>query len=336
MPAGGSCEAPVTELVCLSVLGTAPWVSRIDEIKAATAVNVEAERKVAQLNDEMQALARSLRVKDQTIQETGVKIELMERRMEMVKKQADTITDLENELAKARKQERAYEEAMEQLQADLDALEQDNSKLKAIANNPERQPSTTQVVEPETVPTESNLETSYLLEQVTRPLATLHHVSRAERLPLQLEALRGTVRFLRSENSFLKGQDLLKEIENLPALPEPFPREPTPPLVPSTLSDSDSDSDDEPRAPPTLRSLAVESKLLYREVIKYTSSPRLVDLSVLREKREGGPATTRAWMPRKKTPAYQLFERKMQGERLGKRLKGLLELTNHIAVAEAD
>ncbi|KAI0801398.1 dynactin [Fomes fomentarius] len=300
----------------LKILGTAPWVSRIDEIKAATAVNVEAERKVAQLNDEMQALARSLRVKDQTIQETGVKIELMERRMEMVKKQADTITDLENELAKARKQERAYEEAMEQLQADLDALEQDNSKLKAIANNPERQPSTTQVVEPETVPTESNLETSYLLEQ--------------------LEALRGTVRFLRSENSFLKGQDLLKEIENLPALPEPFPREPTPPLVPSTLSDSDSDSDDEPRPPPTLRSLAVESKLLYREVIKYTSSPRLVDLSVLREKREGGPATTRAWMPRKKTPAYQLFERKMQGERLGKRLKGLLELTNHIAVAEAD
>ncbi len=187
--------------MCLSVLGTAPWVSRIDEIKAATAVNVEAERKVAKLNDEMQALTRSLRVKDQTIQETGVKIELMERRMEMVKKQADTITDLENELAKARKQERAYEEAMEQLQADFDALEQDNSKLKAIANNPERQPSTTQVVEPETVPTESNLETLYL---VMTPLATLHHVSRAECLPLQIEALRGTVCFLRSENSFLK------------------------------------------------------------------------------------------------------------------------------------
>ena len=139
---------------------------RIDEIKAATAINVEAERKVAQLNDEIQALARNLRIKDQTIQETGVKIELMERRMETVKKQADTITDLENELAKARKQERAYEEAMEQLQADLDALEQDNAKLKALANNPERQPSTTQVVEVEAVPTEGNLETSYLLEQV--------------------------------------------------------------------------------------------------------------------------------------------------------------------------
>ncbi|KAM5539842.1 hypothetical protein V8D89_006345 [Ganoderma adspersum] len=298
----------------LKISGTAPWVLRIDDIKAATAVNVEAERKVAQLNDEMQALARTIRIKDQTIQETGVKVELMERRMETVKKQADAITDLENELAKARKQERAYEEAMEQLQADLDGLEQDNAKLKTLENNPEWQASTAQVVEAEAVPTEGNLETSYLLEQI--------------------DALRGTVRFLRQENSFLKGQDLLKEIEALPELPAPIPRSPTPPLVPSTLSDSDSDSEDEPRSPPTLRSLAVESKLLYREVIKYTSSPRLVDLSVLKATRANGQPTTKAWMPRKKTPAYQLFERKMQGERLGRRLKGLLELTSHIAESD--
>ncbi|KAH9854440.1 dynactin [Lenzites betulinus] len=298
----------------LKISGSAPWVARIDEIKAATAINVEAERKVAQLNDEIQALARTLKIKDQAIQETGVKVELMERRMETVKKQADAITDLESELSKARKQERAYEEAMEQLQADLDALEQDNAKLKTLANNPERQASTTQVVEPETVPTESNLETSYLVEQI--------------------DALRGTVRFLRSENSFLKGQDLLKEIESLPELSDPFPREPTPPLVPSTQSDSESDSDDERRPPPTLRDLAVESKLLYRDVIKYTSSPRVVDLSVLRARREdGGSGAAKGWVPRKKTPAYQLFERKMQGERLGKRLKGLLEMTSHMAAA---
>ncbi|OSD01208.1 dynactin [Trametes coccinea BRFM310] len=293
----------------LKISGTAPWVSRIDEIKAATAINVEAERKVAQLNDEIQALARTLKIKDQTIQELNVKVELMERRIEAAKKQADAITDLENELSKARKQERAYEEAMEQLQADLDALEQDNAKLKALANNPERQASTTQVVEAESVPAEGNFETSYLLEQI--------------------DALRGTVRFLRGENSFLKGQDLLKEIEALPELPAPVPREPTPALVPSTLSDSESDSDEDPR-PPTLRDLAVESKLLYREVIKYTSSPRVVDLSVLRAKRENGHAPVKGWMPRKKTPAYQLYERKVQGERLGKRLKGLLDITSHI------
>ena len=76
-----------------------------------------------------------------------MKVELMERWMETVKKQADAITEVENELAKVRKQERAYKEAMEQLQTDLDALEQDNAKLKTFANNPERQASTAQVVE---------------------------------------------------------------------------------------------------------------------------------------------------------------------------------------------
>ena len=163
--------------------GTAPWVARIAEIKAALAVNVEAERKVATLNDEIQALARSVRTKDQSIQESSVKIELMERRLEAVKKQADTIVELENELIKARKQERAYEEAMEQLQADLDVLEQDNAKLKTMTAGQERQGTALnffkykthldhpqvngpQAPEPENIPIEGSLETSHLLEQV--------------------------------------------------------------------------------------------------------------------------------------------------------------------------
>ena len=112
---------------------------RIDDIKASLAVNVEAERKVAQLNEEIQELARGIRSRDQTVQESSVKIELMERRLDAVKKQAETIANLEAEIAKARKQEKSYEEAIEQLQSDLDALEQDNSKLKQLTAGMERQ-----------------------------------------------------------------------------------------------------------------------------------------------------------------------------------------------------
>lgn len=123
----------------LTVTGTAPWIVRIAEVKSATAVNVEAERKLAQLNDEMQALVRTLKSKDQHIQESGVKIELMERRMDTGRKQGEMISELESELQKARKQERAYEEAMEQLQADLDVFEQENKKLKTAATAVEKQ-----------------------------------------------------------------------------------------------------------------------------------------------------------------------------------------------------
>lgn len=135
------------------------------------------------------------------------------------------------------------------------------------------------------------------------------------------------------ENSYLKGQDLLREVEALPPLPETASRQPTPPLVPSRASDSegsDSDSED-PSTPVSLRTLAAESKLLYREVIKYASTPKVVDLSATRSTRGDG-TEGKPWQPKKKTPAYQVWERRQEGERLGKRLKGLLERTNNLQV----
>jgi dynactin 1 len=146
------------------------------------AVNVEAERKVAQLNEEMQGLVRTLKVKDQNNQESSVKIELMERRMEAAKKQAEAVTELEGLLGKAQKQEKYYVEAMEQLQSEFDTLAKENSKLKAAFNAPEKGENgniyegftRSTCVVPGAATTQSqsvlnvdgNLETTHLLEQV--------------------------------------------------------------------------------------------------------------------------------------------------------------------------
>lgn len=101
-----------------------------------------------------------------------------------------------------------------------------------------------------------------------------------------------------------------------------MPREPTPPLDPSGLSDSDPDTEsDSELPPPTLRGLATETKMLYRDVIKFSSSPRVVDLSTRAKTGTGG----KAWVPKKKTPAHQVLERKMEGERLSRRVQGLLD-----------
>lgn len=144
---------------------------------------------------------------------------------------------------------------------------------------------------------------------------------------MQINALRGTVRYLRTENSYLKGQDLLREIEALPPLPDRT-RQPTPPLDPSTASDSDSDSE-LPDSPPTLRDLATETKMLYRDVIKFSSSPRVIDLSALNAKKAEANGK-RLWMPKKQTPAHQVWERKMEAERLSRRVHGLLERASAI------
>ncbi|KAL5476515.1 hypothetical protein ACEPAI_3372 [Sanghuangporus weigelae] len=226
------------------------------------------------LNEEIQELARGIRSRDQTVQELSVKIELMERRLDTVKKQADTISSLEAEIAKARKQEKSYEEAIEQLQSDLDAMEQDNAKLKQLTAGMERQPSVgPQQNETDVMSSEANLEISHLLEQI--------------------EALRGAVRYLRRENSYLKGQDLLREIQALPPIPGFSSRPSTPPLDPSD-STSESDSDSESLHPPSLRSLATETSILYRD----------------------------------------LLQRKMAAEELSRRVKGLLEKASSVGVTQ--
>ncbi|TFL06330.1 dynein associated protein-domain-containing protein [Pterulicium gracile] len=283
------------------ITSTAPWIARTAEIKAAAAYNAEAERKAAQLADEIQGLVRTLKERDQGIQESAVKIQLMDRRLEASKKQGDSIVELEGQLGKAREQERAYEEAMEQLQADLQTLEQEHARLKANPAGHERQTSNVQVPEADAIAVEGTMETSYLIEQV--------------------EALRGTVRFLRTENSFLKGQDLLREIHALPPLKLPVERPATPPLHPSGLSDTD-ESDEE--APVTLLSLSAETKVLYRDVMKFATNPKIVDLSQRNERRHAANGGG-FWMRKKHMPAQQVLDRKTEAERLSRRVKGLLD-----------
>lgn len=299
------------------IAGSAPWTTRVAQIKANLAVNVEAERRAAQLSEELAALARTLKSRDVTLQEERVRTELMERRMEGVKRQQDAFQQVETELAQARKQERSYEDALEQLQADLDAMEQDNVRLKAAVPSGNEKPvkETTQEVGMgmgmgfgEGVQLgEGSLETGYLLEQ--------------------LEAFRGAVKFLRTENAYLRGADLNAEIAALPPLPAPAsPRPTTPPLVPSTLADSDSEDEEGARTPPgpqSIRELVTERKMLFRRVVAFAAAPKVVDLSA---------RPKRGWVPKSKLPESQVMARKLEAERLGRRVRGLVERTN-LAVA---
>ena len=125
------------------------------------------------------------------------------------------------------------------------------------------------------------------------------------------------------ENSYLKGQDLLREIESLPPLVQPITRTPTPALDPSGNTDTEDSDLDEPPARPTLFSLSTETKRLYRDVMEYSSAPRVVDLSELNSKRAAAKGG-KVWIPKKKTPAHQVIERKLEGERLTRRVHGLL------------
>lgn len=105
----------------------------------------------------------------------------MERRLEVIKRQAETILDLENKLASAKKDAKKFREDMESLQIELE-MEQKNAKSMAMAAGQENQGEFfliliihilmqslaigAQPAEPDNMPIEGSLETSHLLEQV--------------------------------------------------------------------------------------------------------------------------------------------------------------------------
>ncbi|EGU11742.2 Dynactin [Rhodotorula toruloides ATCC 204091] len=275
----------------------APWHARVAELQSTAAINVDAERKVVKLNEEMRDIARDLRSKEQEYQESLVKIELMEKRLEGVKKQAEAMAQLEAELAKSRKQERTYEEANEVLQRDLDKMEQELDKLKQTAAVTEKQ-GTSSGNGLDSIAYEGNMETSYLVEQIT--------------------SLRSAIRCLRGENAYLKSQDLLGDLNKLPSYELP----PTPPLTPEPHEPSD----DSFRLPPNPKSLAqsfsMRSKQLLREARLVSATPRLVDVSHVAPLGADGK---KAWHPVRRDPRNQLWAEKERARVLERKVKLLWE-----------
>ena len=190
----------------------------------------------------------------------------------------------------------------------------------------------------ETLHHEGNLETSYLLEQVCLVVRARSSIHMSDHLSSEIDALRGTVRFLRSENLYLKGQDLVRSLHTLPPLPD---------LVPSgeDSSEDGSEIDESGFSPPTpspvtsksIRELDTASKVLYRDLLTFSSSPRVVDLSPLNSRstsvkipngnagHQPDSKRSRGWLPQKNLPHHQLWQRSLEAEELHERLQGLNE-----------
>lgn len=283
----------------ISIAAPPPWVARVAVIKEAAQYNAEAERKVSRLSEELKEMVREIKIRDQSLQESSVKIETLGHRLESSRKQADMILELENDVAKSKKQEKVYEEAMDQLQSEYDALEAENARLRKNRGN-------------DGSPTSALGDSLVLASSVE-----------AGHLVDQIENLRSAIRFLRSENALLKSRDLYNDVHMLAPLRRtnlaPLPPLSVPELVKDSTTDDESDGPITPRAkqPAVTRvALATESKLLLRDLAKITSAPRIVDISGLGP---NGPA----WRSRKNSPEVQVWRWDMERKKLEDRVHDL-------------
>jgi dynactin 1 len=262
-------------------------------------------------------------LQDQSLQESGVKVETLERRLEATRKQADVITELENDVAKAKKQEKVYEDGIEQLQAEQDVLEAENTRLRKGEGSGDRKVtasgSALSMGDGLGVGT-GGFEAAQLAEQVSD--ATFVGAQLADKT-VQVENLRSAVRFLRSENAHFKSKELYNDLHLLPALarrmePSVPELDPSSPLSSPLSSPSSSTSTDLP-VTPTRHALETESKLLFRDIAAFQSSPRIVDISSLGNKP--------GWQSRKYSPEQQVWAWKVEEKRLERRVERLVERT---------
>ncbi|KAH7407187.1 dynein associated protein-domain-containing protein [Cadophora sp. MPI-SDFR-AT-0126] len=113
----------------------APWVLRSGELKSSKTVPIDAEEEMRRLKDDNHERARLIAMKDQTLEEASVKIELLESRMRDATKKNERISELEKKIEDAKKREAELTESIESQNKELTAIEADRDNWKKIAED---------------------------------------------------------------------------------------------------------------------------------------------------------------------------------------------------------
>ncbi|CZT04313.1 probable DYNACTIN (150 KDA DYNEIN-ASSOCIATED POLYPEPTIDE) ro-3 [Rhynchosporium agropyri] len=113
----------------------APWVLRSGELKSSKTVHVDAEEEMRRLKDDNHERARLIAMKDQTLEEASVKIELLESRMRDANKKNEKISELEKKIEDAKKREAELTESIESQNKELTTVEADRENWKKIAED---------------------------------------------------------------------------------------------------------------------------------------------------------------------------------------------------------
>ncbi|KAF7593710.1 hypothetical protein BBP40_011002 [Aspergillus hancockii] len=163
-----------------------PWIVRAQELKSNKSNSADADDEIRRLKNEIHEASTALGVKDKTIEEQALKVELVESRMQEASKRASMVKELEVKIEEMRTKEADLAEIVEKQRKDLQALETEREEIKARLDRVKRASGTTGIATTDGVIVDNALSLATMREN--------------EALRAEVESLQAAVRFLREEN----------------------------------------------------------------------------------------------------------------------------------------
>ena len=110
-----------------------PWVLRASALKNAKLTTVDTEELLVRARDDNAAKTREIRVKEQTLEEQAVKIELLEARMKDAGRRSAKIGDLEKEIEAMKSREQELAEALRKRDEDVRKAVDEREEWRRVA-----------------------------------------------------------------------------------------------------------------------------------------------------------------------------------------------------------
>ncbi|KAL3439338.1 dynein associated protein-domain-containing protein [Aspergillus tetrazonus] len=260
-----------------------PWIARAAELKSNKANSPDAEEEIRRLKNEIHEASTALGVKDKTIEEQAIKVELVESRMREASKKAAAVKDLEAKIQEMTTKESALQAVVENQRKDLQNLEAERDEIKAQLDRVKRLSGTAgAAASPGTVVDNA---------------ASLAAMQENEALRAEIASLQSAVRFLREENrrqTILDPYSVQRSSELYAWLDAPLTRKPVPPAQREKIQQT-----------------ASESRDVLSHLLKLTKESSIADLKASRP----NSGTASGWRTSKEKLKYQVLQQRENFER---------------------
>jgi dynactin 1 len=264
--------------------GPFPWVARSEELKSNKTISPDADEEIRRLKNEVHEVSTALGVKDNTLEEQGIKIELLESRMREAGKKAAMVKDLETKIEEIQAVSLELEKTVDMQKKELQTAEAERDEFKARIERMKRISGTAGVSTPGG---------GIIIDNE----ASLAAMQENESLRAEVQSLQAAVRFLREENRRANRLDpySVQRTTDIHAWLDA-------PLTRAALTPEQE----------KIQRTALESRDVLTHLLKLTKDSRVCDLksSIVSATGDEGSTTRTTWRPSKSRLRYQVLQQR--------------------------